>query len=660
MRFISRVPRYALFASLCSVLSTPLMGWAADAPQTNSTARTSEVVVTATRTERERFDVAASIATISREEIQRKPRPTVAEILRDIPGIELADSINSPGVRRVTIRGESATRVLILVDGIKIPEQKGFEGSQLLIGTENIERIEVIKGPASVLYGSEAIGGVVNIITKKGGERPVQGSVSTTYNGSNDATTVAASMFGSYKGFNYRVSGDHTDAADRRTPTGKLEHTDYLQQNQSLYLDYNGENFKVGAGYDRFWSNLDIYPANGWAMSLPKWQRERLYGFAEASKISEYLQKVRITTFTQTTEKDRTNLTPVSHSLSDSEVRGYGGTLQTDWTFGDAHYVVAGLDYAHEVLDAADVNLLKGTSKTYDAYQDTLALFLQDEWSLHDDWTATLGLRQTWVETNLEATTDPLRSPDKTNDAKMVGSVGLVFSGFEDWRLRGVYAQGYRAPNIQELYIGSGAMMLPNAELSPERSQTFELGARYEANGVESDFSVYYTRAKDYIDVWYTPTGTFPYVARNVQGADTYGAELELAYTYEPWRLTPYVQGAFMYRVFDEGDGRGETALTNTPRWSGKTGVRYEADVTPSISFHADAFLRMASSARSEEEETGGWSTLNVAVGTRFGENKEFFANLNLNNIADKRYITRTGELEEPGFHAVLNTGVEF
>ena len=125
-----------------------------------------KVVVTATRTEKDIMDVPTSMSVVDEKDIDRTGTNSTPELLRDIPGVFLFDNAAS-GAKRVMIRGESGSRVLILIDGQKISEQKSMDGAPIFIAPEDIERIEVVKGPASVLYGSEAIGGVVNIITKK-------------------------------------------------------------------------------------------------------------------------------------------------------------------------------------------------------------------------------------------------------------------------------------------------------------------------------------------------------------------------------------------------------------------------------------------------------------------------------------------------------------
>mgnify|MGYP003623248748 FL=1 len=120
-----------------------------------------------------------------------------------------------------------------------------------------------------------------------------------------------------------------------------------------------------------------------------------------------------------------------------------------------------------------------------------------------------------------------------------------------------------------------------------------------------------------------------------------------------------------MHREIDRGSNGGKTTKTGNPNWYGRAGLRFERELTPILSFHADAYARMA--AHSEEKATdgevtkhGGWATANLAFGVRLGEEKNYFVDLNLNNLTNKRYTPAASSLEDPGFHAVLRLGVEF
>ncbi|MDO5532245.1 TonB-dependent siderophore receptor [Sutterella sp.] len=148
---------------------------------------TEEVKVTASRVEQDLMEVPMSVTVVTSEQIQKSSARTIGELLEDVPGVQIINS-GSQGLNRVMIRGENAFRTLVMIDGQKISEQKSMEGTAVLIDPAQVERIEVIKGPASVLYGSDAIGGAINIITKKGGDKPFGAEASVGWNGAGQAS----------------------------------------------------------------------------------------------------------------------------------------------------------------------------------------------------------------------------------------------------------------------------------------------------------------------------------------------------------------------------------------------------------------------------------------------------------------------------------------
>ncbi|HEU4342468.1 MAG TPA: TonB-dependent receptor plug domain-containing protein, partial [Candidatus Binatia bacterium] len=126
------------------------------------------VVVTATRTEIPQQDVTTSISVIGTEDIRAQQAETVLEILRSVPGLDVVQS-GSRGTNTVVfIRGSEADHVLVLIDGVEVNSTTAGPFNFAHLTTENIERIEILRGAGGALYGSQAIGGVINIITKKG------------------------------------------------------------------------------------------------------------------------------------------------------------------------------------------------------------------------------------------------------------------------------------------------------------------------------------------------------------------------------------------------------------------------------------------------------------------------------------------------------------
>jgi hemoglobin/transferrin/lactoferrin receptor protein len=168
------------------------------------------VLVTATRVTRDLSEVPLSVSVIGEKQIEEKPMSDATDYLRETPGVQIGSNAKY-GYYTFSIRGAGTGRSLILVDGVKQKYAFTFfdnhEEGHINVDPSEIERIEVIKGPASALYGSDALGGVVNVITKKGGDKPVGLSVGIRYDGSNESLVPRAAIYGTTKGFYYRVSG---------------------------------------------------------------------------------------------------------------------------------------------------------------------------------------------------------------------------------------------------------------------------------------------------------------------------------------------------------------------------------------------------------------------------------------------------------------------
>jgi len=665
-----RLKQAALAAGLCLGLAAPVHGAEAD------TVKTGQVVVSATRTETELKDVPNSVSVVTQEQIERQPTPTVADLLKDIPGVQVLDQ-SVAGVKRVTIRGESPSRVLILVDGQKIGEQKSMDGSMILMDLNDVERVEVIKGPASVLHGSEAIGGVVNIITKKGGKKPIQLSAAETFDGSANALTEYLSAYGGVDGWSYRVSGSYTDAGNRYAPGGPVDDSGYLSRNFSAYVDKVLGKAKMGLRAESFWSKEQVPPATSAGtlveLNLPAWTRDKVSGFVELKDLGEHLSKLALNAYFQTTYKDFFNYVdppgPVSTRLWTKNWQDSKGvSLQSDWTLGSSHYVIAGGEAVLEDLKARDhkIVLPAATDTTYtnEAHQNTYAAFVQDQWSISPDWTLTLGLRETIVQSELDSTQDPGLRPTKSSGSRPVGSIGLVYSGVKDWRLRAQAAQGYRFPNLQQLYIGtvhgSTRPTYPNANLKAETSNSYEVGARYGDGAWTLDAAAFYSKAENYITTVALNATTSQF--ENVSGATTHGGELSLEYLFDAWNLTPYVVATYLRRHFDTNTY--ETSQTGDPSWFGRYGLRWFHDIDKTTRFTTDAYSRQASTAKEFSSGTlyryNNWQTYNLALGLDWGSESKWHLSLNLNNLSNEKYTEANAALVSPGFHTVLRLGADF
>lgn len=208
------LPRNNQRPFILSALTLCMSGaaFAATSPTYASTSDEDTVIVTANRTESSLWDSPATIQVIDRQTLQNSTSVSIADDLQDIPGVEVTDNALA-GRKQIRIRGEASSRVLILIDGQVVSYQRAGQnyGAGLLIDESALERIEVVKGPYSVLYGSQAIGGVVNFITKKGGDKPLGGNVKAVYNSATAGWEESATAWGSIGNFDYRINGSYSD-----------------------------------------------------------------------------------------------------------------------------------------------------------------------------------------------------------------------------------------------------------------------------------------------------------------------------------------------------------------------------------------------------------------------------------------------------------------
>lgn len=683
--------------------------------QAQETLRTEEVRVTASRVEQELLDVPMSVSVMTKEQIERSSAKTVGDLLKNVPGVRVMND-GSQGMKRIQIRGEDAFRTVVMIDGQRITEHKSMSGAPILIDPSMIERIEVIKGPASVLYGSDAIGGAINIITKKGGERPVQGEVSAGMTSGNSGTSVSGSIFGAFNGWEYRVSASHEKADNLHTPLGEVENTDFSAKNASLYLAYNfNEDVKAGLTLDHY--DLDFNTGlqdmaeagyDDFLVAVPKWKRTKVGAFVEAKNLTENLVRVRADAFYQKSDKwmhNRVWMTqkiPVAtlnmkmDNYADNELDQYGVSLQTDWQLGDLHYLIAGYEFNYDDLEAltkthtrsdwttrvpspdfTDSNTRKLSRNT--GYQQMHAVYAAMESILPADFTLNYGARYTWVESEVKTwegetapstdmTTDPgtpsLNYKDKKSesDSRVVFNLGTVWRGIEHTALRATWAQGFRAPNLMERYIPTsmgGGNIVINPDLDPERSNNYELGARFTPGRAVLDVAVFYSDASNYIQAFKIAEET--YMNKNVGSAKTHGIEVEASYRFENG-FEPYVNGTWMRRKFEQ-DGT-STYDSGTPELYGRYGVRWYGDVQGAslrTDFYAVSQSETALYDFDDKVTTryAGSTYFNLEAGVAFGPQNAYSFDVGLYNITDKAYKL-SDSIYEPGRYFAAKFNAKF
>lgn len=668
------------------------------------------LVVSATRAETSVMEAPVTVTVLGEQEIKRTHAANIADVLRDVPGVSVDES-SIPGMKRIRIRGEEARRGAVLIDGQEITDHTSY-GAPILVDPALIERIEVVRGPHSVLYGSKAISGVVNIITKKGGDRPFQGSAGASFNSATTGYGANALVQGTRDGWDYRLFVGRNEEGDRRTPDGDLPNSNSENKSISGYLGYRTGGHKLSLAVDRYElsSGSTTAPSTiGTAFSkfqldMPRRDLQKFAVGYDLDRPSDWISRVHLDAYHQTIDRLFTQQVaagPViiaaapaanydySHRDQDTQATK-GVTAQVDWTPHRDHLLITGAQYLRDDLDKSMTrtgrsgnNLTTAVNRyaNMQGHTETISLFAEDTWKLPADFSVVVGARHYWISSAL----DSLQSNDtgykarSSSDSAPIFSGTLLYAGVPDTVLRGGFAQGYVYPTLVQAftgsYFGASSTVRPNPDLKPETSNNWEIGARYDAGGLMVDASLFRSTAKHYIASLScglyggtvspcTAASETTYV--NLDRAESTGMELDARYHIAALDVTPYATGGWIRRkYFFRSIQSGKSGV---PTISGRIGLRGERSLWDGATGWADLYMRGGS--RSDELSLGStatstpsvtrvpaWRTFNASFGTDIGAYHLALDVLNLTNLT---YATNPDEANQPGRSVVFSVRADF
>lgn len=639
-----------------------------------------ELVVTASRYEQAAFATAVPVDVVSAELLERVKPEKMMDLLKQLPGVEVAGEGPFRGLP--VIRGLSSNRVLILVDGQRLNnsrESTQFAGIQPgLVDLAQVERIEVLRGPASVQYGSDALGGVINIITRQpafssAGFR-LSGGLDYEYGSAAKSHRAKADVSGAGARVAFHLGGGYFEANDYESPTGIVPNSGMAQKsmegNVRLLLGEQGvlradlqltRTADIGfPGYDPRTSGIDI--------AFPRFDRDKFALTYDSGPVWG-LGNVTVAAYAQNVVKESKLDIGPRKSLTTSDVDSRGGSAQATAAVGP-HFVVFGLDYYRDDLhDEALTRTATGSSTAVqvpDSTQEGLGVHVQDEWRLSDRWQLVLGVRGdrfTFVSHD-----DPryLGTPFDESTSAVSGSLAARYEVTPNVALNASAGRAFRAPNLQErayygFVSGNLAYIEQNPGLDPETARNAELGLKVRSGRVSGGFTVYRNAVRDFIAFSYTGR-TIPNprpgqppidVARfeNVARARIEGAELDVrAALGGAWTA---FGGVAYTRGTDERSGE---PLPLIAPLKGRLGLRFERSRT-----WGELGVRMV--ARNERvapgyTETPGFAVFDVRAGYRFASGLGLQAAVE--NLTDKAYAEPFNLRHEPGRNLRLSVGYRF
>lgn len=669
-----------LFKGAVSVLAIAAAGICAPvfAQDSDGDGFLGQIIVVGTGLPTEVLNSPASVSVLGREEISRVPPSSVARILAQIPGVRVTQS----GIERIRIRGESSGRVAIQIDGQPLTDHTGY-GTPILISPASIERIEVVRGPSSVVSGNNAIGGVVNIVTKRGADVPFELTTTAGYLGATGGYRGSVSAAGSVNNLDYRLTFSKSDLGDVKTPSGTVANSDIQDQDLSLHLGYALDNHYFGLRAQHFDLSANVGTGSpNFVIALPHRDLRKYSAFYEGTNLTPWMSLLKLDAYTQTIDREFQNaitipmgpgrsMNIVSSSLDEQKTWGLSAKAELD--FAPGHRTTIGLSYENDrqIADKRTVTTMPflpfpSTSLRYsDATIRTFSAYAQHEMALSDRLTATFGGRFYKVNSDRDIyrLNGALQPRTQNSDSRFVGAAGLVYKPDEDTTLRASISQGYTYPTISQLYLettaGGRGITRGNPDLKPERSTSYELGARVDRDGWLLDATVFYSNAKDYISSARVGRRDYTYV--NVNAAKSWGAEVTAEFDSGVWGLRPYANVSWLQREFSYANGYA-TKDSGSPEFTGRLGVRRDWEFG-NMSGEWDLYLAGESAAtlRSARgtisDESDAFATVNLQVSADVTDNLSM--QFGAYNIFNKEYQS-IGQYTAPGRNISLFLTAKF
>lgn len=637
------------------------------------------LIVTATRGEQVLLEVPLSVASVGEEELRRRGDGSIASLFADIPGVDIVD-VSVAGSGRLSIRGEAGSRCLVLIDGEPVSENKSMDGAPLLIDPATIARVEVVKGPTSVLYGSEAIGGVVNFITHEPAREPgIAGSADVSYHSATAGGGFNLRLSRSGESWYQSVGGSAARHGNRKVGDdgGRVHESGYEQWSANGRVGWRSDDSDIALVADWFEGSFEVsdYADDeiDIGLDLPTWSRGKVSLRGRWERLAPALARVKASFYAQRSEKVFDNdmvIIPMAMSIdihTENDQPSVGGNVQADIVLGASHLLICGVELRRDLLEAVSHKRTENFFGTVvkrsriEAHLDTAAAYAQDEWSIGERLVLTLGARVSLARSAVDSSDDPQVPIADGGDVHAVGSLAAVYRLSDDASLRGSVAQGYAYPTLDKLYIGtshgSSSHVYPNPDLDPEQSLSIEAGLRLDDGRTVLDLAAFHSRASDYVSTVLLSGGP-DRIFVNADRAVTSGAELSVRHTIAgAW--TPHLSATAITRR-EEIEGVSSDAV-GLPPVNGKAGLRWRGGAG-GVLLDADLFLRGAAAA---EEDSGGerlrydgWVTANLDLGASWrADGCRWWTGLRLLNLADELYTPATQVLPAAGRAFVLSLG---
>lgn len=554
-----------------------------------------EIIVAANRLEQSLSTVLAATTIIDKEAIRQSSAQNLAGLLAGVPGMQFSPSGGQGAQTSLFMRGTESDHTLILVDGVQMTTNSGPAGRLEFIPLDQIERVEIVRGPRSSVYGSEAIGGVVNIITKPNVQEDFSGTASLmagTENSSNANIGLRGRVGDTALSLN--ASRRETDGIDN-SERGSPDDDGYENDSFSLSLSHQfSEQFSLSSAYSSFDAESDYDDG------VVNTDSQQFSTTASAAFTEQWDSSLILEQF------EEENMDAGAFGLSKSSTENRKLSWQNTYTFDAGNLFSFGIDHQEQELRYS----------TFGA--------LQTETSRDNDGVYAVYIRESGP---LDFTLSMRNDDNERFGNHSTGSIAVGSDFGESVRGWVSYGTAFKAPNLIDLYVDFPSFFFfANPNLEPETAESLELSLQAEALGATWQINVF----RNDIDDLIASDATFTSLA-NIQQARIDGMEATVSSIVAGWRL--------------------DAALTLLDHENRSTGInllrRPEQTLSLNLAREFGAFdLAVNLLAQNEHLDidpisfgsstVGGFGVVNLIAGYRV--NEEIDVRLRVGNLFDKEY----------------------
>jgi vitamin B12 transporter len=559
-----------------------------------------DMVVTATRTEMAKNQLASAATVYTRKDIERLQVNTLPDLLKYAPGVDVTQLGGYGKIASVFMRGTNSDHVLVLIDGIKAGSASVGMTAFEFIPIDQIERVEIIRGPQSSLYGSEAIGGVIQIFTRKGKQDESPSVTLDAGGGSYDTAKASGTVSGAWNNSWYSLGASHFNSQGFNSRQATPGPFGLNEPDKDGYYN-TGLNARVGHRFDNnaeveafFMRTEGKTEYDGDYQNKTEFVNQVVGTSAGMNLLDNWRSTLRL----GQSRDDGDNFAPDGSFSSRFNTTRWNATWQNQFDLSDNHQLIAGTDYR---VDEVDSSTVFNQNSRYD-----VGIFGELHSRILDNHFINASLR--WDE----------------NEA-----FGDYVTGNFGWRYNtpiGIspfasFGNAFKAPTFNELYWPDDGYGGGNANLKPEQSTSFEAGLAGDHDWMQWEIRAYHTNIDNLISGW---------PPQNVDKAQIDGVETEISTQLAGWnnKLSMNLLSPKDRQTNARLQRRAEKTLSyDLSRSFG------QFDLGANVLAQGDRFDDTLNKVK-----VGGYVTVDLR--TAYHINKNWMLSAKLNNLLDKQYQT--------------------